>query len=182
MLFGVEVIIWPLMTMMIIFTYFHIDRDGLIRDPLTDLVTRGTLDERVEVSIEKHKEFTLIMIDLDKFKPINDLYGHNEGDEALKITASILNSSVKNTDIVCRYGGDEFMIFIESSDSKVGELIIKRIESKFDEFNAKKIKEYEIHMSFGHVFIDKNNTRDIIQILGSVDELMYKEKKIRSSR
>lgn len=93
-------------------------------DALTDLPNRTLLDERLELAIKQAdadaKLVTVIMLDLDNFKNINDSLGHSIGDELLKQTAGRLLNAVSNTDTVVRLGGDEFVIVLPDQDPALG--------------------------------------------------------------
>ena len=86
------------------------------RDPLTGVYNRGFFDEMLRVQIAASQRsgapLTLMMIDVDHFKRINDSHGHAEGDRALRVIAQALASAVRASDIVCRYGGEEFAIIL----------------------------------------------------------------------
>jgi len=85
-------------------------------DPLTGLWNRTSLLDHAEEALllarRHHRRLALLFIDLDRFKPINDLYGHDAGDAVLRIVAKRLRESVRDSDIVCRQGGDEFVILL----------------------------------------------------------------------
>lgn len=78
-------------------------------DPMTDLYNRRILDKKLKVS-------AVILCDVDDFKSINDIYGHDKGDFVIQMVAKILKNSFRNSDYVCRYGGDEFLILINESE------------------------------------------------------------------
>lgn len=89
------------------------------RDPLTNLANRYLLRDRIEQAMERIRRSpeyicSVLMLDLDRFKEINDEYGHGVGDDLLKSVASILQKQVRGTDTVCRLGGDEFLILLEN--------------------------------------------------------------------
>jgi diguanylate cyclase (GGDEF)-like protein len=91
-------------------------RELSVRDPLTGLYNRRYMQEALERELlraqQKHLPFSLVMIDMDNLKIINDTFGHSGGDEALnQITRAILKTS-RNVDVACRYGGDEFMLIL----------------------------------------------------------------------
>ena len=90
-------------------------RDALI-DPLTKLWNRGGWDRlfatEFKMAVKKQESLAVMMIDLDHFKTINDTFGHNEGDKAIILSAELLKSAVRNSDIVARFGGEEFTIII----------------------------------------------------------------------
>ena len=85
-------------------------------DLLTGLATRGLLHDRLNVALERAKRYPaglgLLMLDLDKFKTINDTHGHQAGDETLRLTAERISGSVRKSDTVARMGGDEFVVLL----------------------------------------------------------------------
>ena len=104
-----------------------------IADPLTGLYNHRHLYERLEQEMARAKRsrrpVAVLMLDVDNLKLINDTYGHQVGDEALKLLASVLQSSCRAEDIVGRYGGDEFMIILPEADSADAERIGERIQT-----------------------------------------------------
>ena len=90
-------------------------------DLLTGLCNRNFLISQIDSIIETNhtdKVFSLFFVDLDKFKPVNDEYGHETGDHLLSIVAKRLLSCVRSNDLVCRFGGDEFVFLIDGCTSK----------------------------------------------------------------
>lgn len=96
-----------------------------ITDPLTGLYTRGYFEEYLELQLKalsslpadsEQKVLSMAMIDLDHFKKVNDMFGHQAGDHVLKAVASIMRQVFRRTDVVCRYGGEEFLIILPSTD------------------------------------------------------------------
>jgi diguanylate cyclase (GGDEF)-like protein len=104
-----------------------------IADPLTGLYNHRHLYERLEQEVARAKRsrrpVAALMLDIDNLKLINDTYGHQVGDEALKLLASVLQSSCRAEDIVGRYGGDEFMIILPETDTAEAERIGERIQA-----------------------------------------------------
>jgi len=103
-----------------------------LHDSLTGLATRLLLDDRlsaaVEAAIRHQTGLALLMIDLDKFKEINDTFGHHCGDEVLRVTADRLMQAVRKTDTVARMGGDEFIVLLSDlEDAKMAEGIAAKI-------------------------------------------------------
>jgi diguanylate cyclase len=103
-------------------------------DPLTGLASRALLFDRLEQSIagaRRHRHlFALLFLDLDGFKQINDTLGHAAGDEALQEAARCLRASVRETDTVCRYGGDEFVILLaEVSDGNDAGRVAEKVRA-----------------------------------------------------
>lgn len=101
-----------------------------IIDKLTGLLTRKYFDQQLDRLIEGHNKyqgnFTLLMIDIDNFKVVNDTYGHLKGDEALGIIGNTLRSSVRSTDLVARYGGEEFIIVLYDTSLAEGFVIAEK--------------------------------------------------------
>ena len=110
-------------------------RDSSLRDAMTGLYNRRFLEEfvttLVAAAVRKKTQFSVLMLDLDHFKQVNDSYGHEAGDQVLKALAEILGSSIRTSDLLIRYGGEEFLIIMMESDAenaqRIGENIRKRV-------------------------------------------------------
>lgn len=168
-------LLWPAFAFSTLIVFVLMEKDAMLKDSLTKLNTRVSLESRIKHKLRRKEPFSLIMIDLDGFKQINDTYGHKVGDDALMVVASILEDSVKRTDMVCRYGGDEFLILVESPRANAARYIRDRIRSKVSAFNKKNVKPYVIAMSFGLKFYNKSNMH-LKQLMNEVDRLMYTDK------
>lgn len=105
-------------------------------DPLTDLYNRRIFEDllKYEVSRAKRKnyKFSLILIDLDNFKYINDTYGHHIGDIVLKSVADILEASIRDGDLVARIGGDEFVILLSETELEKALIVAERIRKNLE--------------------------------------------------
>jgi len=112
-------------------------RDQSIRDVLTGLFNRRYLEETLEREIRRavrsEHELGVLMLDLDHFKKFNDTYGHEAGDTVLRETAAFLTRSVRAEDIVCRFGGEEFVIILPMADIQATQARAERIRSKLRE-------------------------------------------------
>jgi diguanylate cyclase (GGDEF)-like protein/PAS domain S-box-containing protein len=98
-------------------------RSQAIRDPLTGLFNRRYMEETLERELKRSKRtgssLAVIMMDLDHFKQYNDTFGHNAGDELLSALGSLFKSQIREEDIACRYGGEEFLLIIPSATKEV---------------------------------------------------------------
>jgi diguanylate cyclase (GGDEF)-like protein len=104
-------------------------------DPLTQLANRRYFEERLLEEVQRAKRhespLSLVMLDLDDFKKINDQYGHPAGDEALRITARIIRQTIRTIDVACRYGGEEFAIILPQTGKPGAAVIAERICAEF---------------------------------------------------
>jgi diguanylate cyclase (GGDEF)-like protein len=147
-----------------------------ITDPLTGLYNRYKLDQELSTQYENFQRggntFSIILIDLDYFKNINDQYGHQVGDEVLQHFAQILKLSSRLSDTVGRWGGEEFMIIYPNSDLEKGTLLAKKLHTSLKEANE--LKKYNLTMSIG-VGISQYE-KPLKQFIQDVDEALYEAK------
>ncbi|AXI00483.1 GGDEF domain-containing protein [Sporosarcina sp. PTS2304] len=101
-------------------------------DPLTKLTNRRTMDGFIKEWIEHDTPFALIIFDIDKFKRVNDRYGHAVGDEVLIYLAEAMQKAARKGDICCRYGGEEFIILLPKADKVTAYLVAERLREKLE--------------------------------------------------
>lgn len=149
-------------------------------DPLTDLYNRRRFTEEFEKSLRaairyQHKN-TLLFLDLDQFKDINDTSGHRAGDELLKLVANILIRVSRFTDLVARLGGDEFAILIPESSTEGAETLAKKIIQELAKIQLQygQVK-HKVSTSIGIVHYPLHDA-DIHELMGFADLAMYKAK------
>ncbi len=155
-----------------------------IKDELTGLYNRRGLLSMVtqQYSIAKRiqKTLMLVYVDLDGMKQINDLYGHQEGDNALKDTADILKNAFRETDIIARIGGDEFVVFGMVIEHKGLNIVTSRINEKLErnvgEYVARSAKPYTLSLSNGIAFADTEKPFSFDSMLSEADQNMYLQK------
>jgi len=144
-------------------------------DSLTGLYNRRTFYRFFEKEIVRAKRnastFCLIMLDIDKFKQINDNLGHEAGDRVLLTIADILKKVTRSSDMVCRFGGDEFLILLPNSDASDAEVLKGRIESELGQHNQQ--SKVPISLSYGIHTASSKNAESAINF---VDQQMYKQK------
>jgi len=109
----------------------------ITKDPLTGSLNRHALkslfESQYELALATNSSFVLAMCDLDYFKNINDTYGHVVGDQMLQLFVQIVKKSIRNSDMIIRYGGEEFLLILPSVDKKNGYKIIEKIRQEFQE-------------------------------------------------
>ena len=151
-------------------------------DFLTQVSTRSSLERyilrQIERSHRKGKTFGALMIDVNKFKYINDTYGHAEGDSALQDIATIMRSAVSGKGVIGRYGGDEFLIILNTDDEQEMQRIKRRIEGKLNAYNRQGKKKYQLGVSIGMDFYRPWDSQTVSEFKQQLDEKMYKEKRL----
>lgn len=146
-------------------------------DSLTGLYNRSGFYQKIGPLMEnaKDKDMSIISIDMDRLKVINDSYGHSEGDEALRALAEIMQKSI-NHEIAARTGGDEFLIaFVGKNIEERTDVIVNKIKKGIREYNKSGKKEYELHASIG-AYTNRIDKHSLDFFLKKADELMYARK------
>ena len=146
-------------------------------DDLTKVYNRRYLVEHLEKCINKSKrydtDFSLIFIDINKFKSINDLYGHITGDHVLTLVGASITESIRNYDTGARYGGDEFVILLPEATVSAAEIIVERIRIKLREKTNNLFAE-PVNIAAG---IIAGKDKSLEEILAEADEKMYIDKR-----
>lgn len=170
---------WSGMAVSLLVIYFNIQDRSLTTDYLTGLFNRRQLDNYLRIKIKGSNEirsFSAMLIDLDGFKKINDTYGHDVGDEAIKDAVNIIKNSLERDDFVARYGGDEFFIIFYSGDKDILEAVVARLIINVDKFNKDSEKEYKLSFAIGHDVYDYNSRMKSDEFFKHIDALMYSNK------
>jgi diguanylate cyclase (GGDEF)-like protein len=117
-----------------------------------------------------------LFIDIDHFKALNDAHGHQVGDEALKMLASILRNSSRKVDVAARLGGDEFVLLLPETDEQSCEVMINRIEAATKQ--AFQEQSWEVSVSIGKS-TKIGRTKEVDWVIRLADENMYEVKKAK---
>ena len=145
-------------------------------DKLTNSYNRRFFEETLEKSFinggVNRKVFSVIMIDIDDFKIINDTHGHKIGDEVLIYFAQALNKNVRDEDLVVRYAGDEFVLLLNNTDEKGALFVIDRIRESLIEYSREDIK-----INFSAGICEHIEGLDLDKLVTIADDNMYKEKR-----
>lgn len=167
----------------LIVVYMFYQNKMLQTDSLTGAYNREKLIVKINRIITGNykQKFCVVFIDLDNFKYINDNWGHNEGDTALIIVVNLIKVVLNKDDFITRYGGDEFVIFLNVENREEIKNIISRILQLFDKYNRKNIKSYKLTFSYGYKLYDSSSPLHFNEYINDVDNLMYKTKQARKS-
>jgi diguanylate cyclase (GGDEF)-like protein len=164
-------------------------RSHALTDPLTGLSNVRYLthyvEERCQTANLAEESFAVLCIDLDSFKPINDNFGHQKGDEVLRELARIFQETVRRQDIVARYGGDEFLIVLEEANREVAFQIMERLEAAVAAYDPQLY-----HHRYGPIRIGASigiacfpvDGQDCATLVSVADADMYRNKNERKLR
>lgn len=147
----------------------------LARDSLTGLYNRKSGEERISSILKKSSEYLFFMMDMDDFKRVNDIYGHVQGDEALKNFGKMAKESFRSSDIVCRMGGDEFIIFIHDfTDIEIILNKIKLLLGRYSKMMDEKWPDSHCTLSAGGIYADQYHS--FAELYKLADDVLYEVK------
>jgi len=157
-------------------------------DWLTKLWNSGELHKQLKRELEKSRisddQLSMLMIDIDNFKPYNDSFGHQEGDEALRKIAELFSQKSRSADIIARYGGEEFTIVMPNTDKKIAQTIAERLKKEVaDLFATKKMPKgaQNLTISIGISTFPYDGT-DKDTLINKADIALYEAKKMGKNR
>jgi diguanylate cyclase (GGDEF)-like protein len=142
-------------------------------DPLTGLYTRDFLSAWMKDREQREKPYTAVMLDIDKFKSVNDTYGHQTGDMVLSLLGSFLKSSLRFGDIVARYGGEEFVMCLPDTGIQDGYKLIDRLRLKWGERRITLEDSREISCTFSAGIAEWPNSWKVLE---EADKRLYEAK------
>lgn len=151
-------------------------------DELTNISNRRGFNELAQKSIDYCKrnelEASLVYFDLNNFKPINDTFGHIEGDQALTTFAELMKNNLRESDIFARLGGDEFVVLLLNTPPKGACFAVEKFQQSLDEYNQQANRGYDITFSHGVVKFDPDKHNTVDELLADGDVQMYECKKL----
>jgi diguanylate cyclase (GGDEF)-like protein/PAS domain S-box-containing protein len=146
-------------------------------DDLTGLYNRRgffTLAEHgVRLALREAKSYSVVFVDMDSMKAINDTWGHDEGNQALRDAAEVLRRAFRSSDVLARIGGDEFAVFVLQADA---EEVRSRIRQQLGHYAKEFKRSYKLSLSVGVATGHAGRDADIASLLAHADALMYEQK------
>jgi diguanylate cyclase (GGDEF)-like protein len=156
-------------------------RQLAILDPLTNLSNRRGFsmlcEQPLELANRTKKPLTLMFVDIDRMKGINDTFGHAEGDRALVDTAGLMVTTFRKSDIIARLGGDEFCALLAESTEEGSKLVVDRLQANVAAFNAGSRRGYTLGLSVGMASYNPDAPCSIETLLERADQAMYRHKR-----
>jgi diguanylate cyclase (GGDEF)-like protein/PAS domain S-box-containing protein len=153
-------------------------------DPLTGVLNRYALEELLEREASRSERYAhpigFLMIDVNRFKEINDRFGHAMGDKVLQAIAAVIQHNIRDADILVRYGGDEFLVILPETNGET-DVVKERILAEVARRNqANPLLDFPVTLAIGSAHWSSSSGQTMEQILAETDKLMYEDKR-RSS-
>lgn len=164
----------------LLIVFFNIQNRSMNTDYLTGVYNRKKLEsymkEKVSTSTD-NKTFSAILLDLNNFKTINDTFGHDMGDYALETSVKLLKSCLRSIDFIARFGGDEFYIILDVSNSDDLEATVCRINGCIEKYNERGAMPFKLGFSMGYAVYDYQSCMKVEEFQKQIDILMYENKR-----
>ncbi|MDY0290023.1 MAG: diguanylate cyclase [Sphaerochaeta sp.] len=176
---GVE-IIGVSMALTLLLIFLHTQNTHASRDYLTGLYNRSLGEHYLQHLFQHKSEGRLIggmMMDINDFKAINDIYGHDTGDTALRLFAKVVRDTFSRDWLICRYGGDEFLLFGELDDPTCLEEVLLNLTMALGVFNASELLPVPLTASVGHAVVQDTRSTTPLAFITLLDGLMYEHKR-----
>lgn len=174
------ILTWAIVALALVFAYYVIELKGSSEDYLTGLYSRKKMDEILTGKVEEGQDVSVIMIDLEYFKEINDKYGHRMGDEVLIQFAKAMLRSFRDRYHIARIGGDEFLLI--TKQETIADLEQERLALLNEMQTSPHPHLNEIGISFGAATFSGSDDLSVDHILDTVDNLMYEDKSIHKNK
>lgn len=172
-------LIWPGAVLSLLLIYLNIQRTELYTDYLTGLYNRRFLDIRLTQYLRgrsKASSIGVLMLDVDRFKHINDKHGHTVGDQALIEAANVITKSLGRRGFAARYGGDEYVVVVPGASLKELETLSQSIEENARQYYSDEEKPYCVSMSVGYADFTCDGTITAKEVFEHIDRQMYLNK------
>jgi diguanylate cyclase (GGDEF)-like protein len=157
-----------------------------LSDELTGLYNRRGFfilaEQQIKIAARTRRDMLLVSADLDGLKGINDRFGHHEGDRALVDAAQILRQSFRESDIISRIGGDEFVVLVTEKPEINPDVLFKRLKENLEVYNRRVNRLYPFYISMGVATFDPQNPVSLNELLVQADKSMYRNKRHNKGR
>lgn len=154
------------------------------RDSLTGLLNHGEIKRQLDVELARatrdQKPLSVAMIDIDHFKDVNDNYGHMVGDQVIKTLSLLLSDSMRRTDVVGRYGGEEFVVLMPNTDANTARQVIEWQLEKFSAIASYGTSQFRCTFTAGVACTESSESAQVM--MRDADQLLYKAKAAGRSR
>ena len=154
-------------------------RSFMVRDSLTGLFNHTKIEEQLGIEVERAKrrntDLTFAMIDIDHFKSVNDTHGHSTGDRVLKSLSRLLQQRLRKTDIIGRYGGEEFAAILPDTDGPMAVGVLDKIRSSFEQIRQQS-EETEFSVTFSCGLASFPQHGDGVGLSEAADKALYEAK------
>lgn len=147
------------------------------RDSLTGALTRRAMLNSLKKALKGNKASCIALLDVDNFKKINDKYGHVVGDEVLTTFTQIIKNRIRKSDKLCRYGGEEFLIYFSDSDQRSAKRILDELNFALSRQKHWSNTKEMFSVSFSSGLLDVNGETNLDTIIKMCDELLYRAKR-----
>lgn len=155
-------------------------RELASREPLTGLYNRRhfaeVLARRFSEARRHRQDLSILMIDMDNFKSVNDEFGHQGGDELLILTAMTITNQLRAADVAARYGGDEFIVLLPQSSSDHAQILGQRIVAQFNAQVSKRLPHFSVGLSIGVASLSDSGAETDEDLIRESDEALYEAK------
>jgi diguanylate cyclase len=156
--------------------------DQVTHDGLTGFLNRRTMDETVAIELQRaaryHRDLSVIMLDLDEFKEVNDRLGHQEGDRLLRVFADCIRRLTRSSDAAFRYGGDEFLLMLPETSREGAEQFLARL----NDVECPELETVLGHLTFSAGIATHFNDRQATDLIKRADDRLYQSKRLGSGR
>ena len=158
---------------------FDRTRSHAFTDPLTGLFNIRHITQHVEERCAEGRPFAVLCLDLDSFKPINDNFGHQKGDQVLRDLSALFLGALRDGDVAARYGGDEFLIYVEGGGAAEAQALMARLQSAVEDYDPgllhPRLGALRLGVSIGYGCFPGDGT-DFPALIAAADTNMYREK------